>query len=99
MRKTLIILAVLIGLCVGYLAGCRSHVPARAVQPEPHEGQHWIDQSGHVRIVRTVTHDTSTTTVWWYYPNAKGKDRHCLIATWRQWVRAKGGRIEYGADR
>src|SRR4051812_22562232 len=89
-RRIVIIAAVLLGLVVGYLAGCRSYVQSRTVTHDPQPGQHWRDRASQPRIIRAVTRDGERVTVWWHRQNAHGADRHCTLATWRAWARAKG---------
>lgn len=90
MRRLLITLAVLLGLCVGYLAGCRSHAPAHAVTGTPEPGQRWVDMVGKERVVRCV----QAGVVWWHRPGGSEIDRPCSIRAWRAWVRDRKGRIE-----
>ena len=94
MRKLLIILVLLIGLAIGYLAGCRSRVQSRTVTSDPLPGQVWRDREGHERVVRAVTREGSAVQVWWHRDGASGPDRHCTVETWHRWARRKGGRIE-----
>jgi hypothetical protein len=43
-RRLLIIAVLLLGLVIGYLAGCRSHVQSRTVTHDPQSGQHWHER-------------------------------------------------------
>jgi hypothetical protein len=90
MRKLAVIFALLLGLAIGYLCGCRSHGQAHTVRPEFREGQRWVDRCGHIRIVRTMR----VGRVFWYRDGSVGRDHECSVATWWAWVRAKEARAE-----
>jgi hypothetical protein len=93
-RRVLIIAVLLLGMLIGYLAGCQSRGQSRTMQADPAPGQHWHSQDGDERIVRCVTREGQRTSVWWYRSEAHGADRHCTLTTWRHWARAKGARPE-----
>jgi outer membrane lipopolysaccharide assembly protein LptE/RlpB len=93
MRKALIVATLLLCLITGYLAGCRSHVQSRTLTRDPEPGQHWHSQDGSERIVRGLTREGQHINVWWYR-GGYAADRHCTLATWRAWARAKGARPE-----
>jgi hypothetical protein len=88
-RRLLVIAVLLLGLVIGYLAGCRSHVQSRTVTRDPQPGQHWRDRGGSERIVRCLTREGGHVSVWWYRDGFSA-DRHCTLATWRAWARTKG---------